>query len=86
MSNLNKYAKLAISIFIDFVGILTYLIPAIGEGGDLAWAPISGVLIAFLYPNRKKMALLGALEELIPLTDFFPTATLTWFLEYVIDK
>jgi hypothetical protein len=75
-----KFAKLMISLLIDMVGFSTYLVPLAGEGADLAWAPVSALLINYLYGN----ALLTGLafcEELLPGTDFIPTATIGWLLE-----
>ena len=46
-----KLTKLLASILIDLIGVLTYAVPAIGEVGDLAWAPISALLIYNLYGN-----------------------------------
>jgi hypothetical protein len=46
-----KLTKLLVSILIDLIGVLTYAVPAIGEVGDLAWAPISALLIYNLYGN-----------------------------------
>lgn len=77
-----KRFKLISAIAIDLIGLSSYFIPAIGEAGDIAWAPISGVLIYLLFPNRKKMAFLGAIEEALPFTDILPTALLAWWQEY----
>jgi hypothetical protein len=81
-----KNLKLTAAVIIDLIGFGTYVIPGAGEGGDLAWGPISGFLIYMLFPNRKKMALSGAIEEMLPFTDFVPTAYLAWRLDYVKDK
>jgi len=81
-----KRRKLKLAVIIDMVGILSFLIPGIGEWADLIWAPISGYMIYLLFPNRKKMAFIGALEEAIPFLDVIPTAYLTWRQEYVKDK
>ena len=43
--------KLLVSILIDLIGVITYAVPAIGEVGDVAWAPISALLIYNLYGN-----------------------------------
>jgi hypothetical protein len=78
--------KLISAVIIDLVGFASYLMPVLGESGDLVWGPISGVLIFILFPNRKRMAISGAIEELLPFTDLIPTAFLTWSLDYVKDK
>jgi len=81
-----KYFKLFSAIMIDLVGIVSYVLPVVGEGGDLVWGPISGFLIYVLFPNHKRMAIGGALEEMLPFTDIIPTAYLTWRLDYVKHK
>ena len=76
--------KLVASVLIDLVGSASYLVPFAGEGFDLAWAPISMVLVGAMYdgvmPNLKYLALV---EELLPFTDVIPTATLGWMREFV---
>lgn len=81
-----KYLKLVASITIDLIGYVTYVLPALGESADIGWGPISFALILILYPNRKLIALGGGLEELIPMTDFIPTALVAWWLEYIKDE
>ena len=36
--------------------------------------------------TTKKMALMGAVEEMLPFTDFISTAYLAWRLDYVKEK
>lgn len=81
-----KMQYLILGIVFDLVGILTYLIPGFGEGMDLIWAPISGIIYYSMYKG-----ILGAvggtfsmIEELIPFTDIIPTFTVTWFFIFVI--
>lgn len=75
--------KLIVSLIIDAIGSASYLIPLAGEGFDLTWAPISMILVGALYddvmPNLKYIALI---EELLPFTDFIPSATLGWVKEF----
>jgi hypothetical protein len=76
--------KLIVSLIVDFIGSASYLLPVVGEGFDVAWAPISMVLVGAMYdetsPNLKYFALM---EELLPFTDFVPSATLGWMKEFV---
>ena len=44
-----KYKKLLISIFLDGVGMLSFIIPGLGEFIDIIWAPLSAFLILKLY-------------------------------------
>ncbi len=84
--NRTKNIKLVSSIIVDLIGLLSYLIPNIGEMGDVVWAPISGYLIYVLFPKRKKMIIGGVVEEILPFTDIIPTAYLTWRQEYIKDE
>jgi len=75
--------KLLASLLIDVVGSASYLIPIAGEGFDLAWAPMSMTLVGAMYdgvmPGLKYAALI---EELLPFTDWVPSATLGWVKEF----
>ncbi|MGB1295440.1 MAG: hypothetical protein ACPG6V_08150 [Flavobacteriales bacterium] len=84
---MNKYFKLAICIFIDAIGLLSYVIPALGEISDVFWAPISSVILYFMFDNKvgKAGALINLAEELSPGLDAIPTLTLTWIYAFVIQ-
>lgn len=69
--------KFVISVIIDIIGMATYLIPGIGEFADTVWAPIQGVLMYILYRNLIGSGI-GIAEELLPMTDAVPSATLMW--------
>jgi len=74
--------KLAVSLLIDAIGSFSYLIPGVGEAGDIAWAPIQGVLLSAMYSESTPYAAqFGFIEELLPFTDIIPTATLCWLKE-----
>lgn len=50
------------------------------QGTDFLWAPVSALLVRFLYGSN----VLGAvafLEEILPFTDVLPTATLAFIFE-----
>jgi len=70
-------ALLVAALLIDFIGIISFLIPGIGDMTDMMWAPASAYLIKQLFDDSL-FATLGLLEEMLPLTDFIPTATLCW--------
>ena len=75
--------KLLVSLCIDLVGSSSYLLPFVGEGFDLAWAPIQTVLIMAMYdtvsPNLKYLSFV---EEILPFTDVVPSATIGWLMEF----
>uniref|UniRef100_A0A7S0VU74 Uncharacterized protein n=1 Tax=Hemiselmis tepida TaxID=464990 RepID=A0A7S0VU74_9CRYP len=79
----DKWWKLALSIMIDIIGILTFLIPILGEFGDIFWAPMSSLLLFQMY-GSPLLSGLALLEEGLPFTDLIPTATIGWLCEFTI--
>ncbi len=81
-----KKQRLIIGILFDLLGMLTYIFPAIGELGDLAWAPIAAATFFGMY--RGLTGIIGGsvvfIEELLPVTDVIPTFTIAWFWVYMI--
>lgn len=82
---------LGYSIGLDLLGAASYLIPGIGEIGDGFYAPFYGMMIFYMYKRNGKNAamtggILGTIEEILPGTDIFPTATLMWLYTYVLKK
>ena len=76
-----KWPKLLASLAIDAVGVSSYALPMVGESEDIVWAPISAALVQAIYGTYWLTAL-DLLEEGLPFSDFIPTATLAWSLEY----
>ncbi|RLN52350.1 hypothetical protein BBJ28_00005655 [Nothophytophthora sp. Chile5] len=78
----NPSRKLVASLAIDFLGNATFVVPGLGEMADVLWAPVSAKMVDTLYsessPHAKYVAFV---EELLPFTDFIPTATLAWLKE-----
>jgi len=85
---MNKYTILLISILLDGIGMLSYLVPGIGETTDAIWAPISGWLMTKLYKGKegKIAGIINFIEEAIPGLDVVPTFSLMWVYTYVISK
>ena len=82
----HKEIKLILSLLFDGIGLISYTIPFFGEGIDIIWAPISGLLLAYIYKGTvgKVAGIFGFIEEMIPMLDVIPTFTITWFYTYVI--
>ncbi len=68
----------------DGLGYLTYLIPAIGEMGDIVWAPFSAFVFYKIFGG--KIGVIGGvvnfIEEAMPGLDFIPTFTISWIYQY----
>lgn len=81
-----KKQRLLVGIIFDLIGMITYLFPAIGEVGDLAWAPIAAATFFSMY--RGLTGILGGsvvlIEELLPVTDILPTFTVAWVWVYMV--
>ena len=83
-----KIAKLILGIVLDLVGMMSYLIPGVGEFADIIWAPIAAFTLANMYKGSvgKIGGIVTFIEEIIPGLDFIPTFTLTWIYEYYIAR
>ena len=88
MSNKNPVIYLVLSILLDAIGMLSYLIPAFGEFSDFLWAPLSGWVMSRMYSNKqgKVAAVVQIIEELIPGFDVIPTFTIMWIYTFVLKK
>jgi len=85
---MNKYKKLALSLLFDALGYVTFVIPGIGEFGDIIWAPASAYLMTKLYKGNtgKIAAVIAFIEEAMPGLDVIPTFTLMWLYTYVFKS
>lgn len=84
-----KYKLLLLSIFFDAIGMLSFVIPGVGEFSDVIWAPVSVYFIYKMYKGTegKVAGVISFLEEIgIFGTDIIPTFTLTWIYTFLIKK
>lgn len=83
-----KIRNLFLGLLFDGMGLLSFVVPGIGEFSDIIWAPISAWLMTKLYKGKLGQAagLVTFVEELIPGSDFIPTFTLMWFYTYVFKR
>ncbi len=84
----NKYVLLFLSILFDGIGMLSFMVPVIGESFDVIWAPIATLLIYKMYPGTegKIAGVITFIEEAMPGLDIIPTFTLTWIYKFLIKK
>ncbi|PCJ94171.1 MAG: hypothetical protein COA50_13550 [Flavobacteriaceae bacterium] len=80
-----KIQNLFLGLLFDALGMLSFVIPGIGEFSDIIWAPISAWLMTRMYKGKigQIAGLVTFVEELIPGTDFVPSFTLMWLYTYV---
>lgn len=83
-----KTQKLFFSILFDLLGMVTFIVPVLGETFDVIWAPIAGFLLNRMYKGTvgKVGGVIVFIEELMPGLDFIPTFTLTWIYTYYFKK
>ena len=82
----NKWRNLLLGLLLDGVGMLSFVIPGIGEFSDVIWAPISGWLMTRIYKGRvgQVAGVIAFVEEILPGFDFIPSFTLMWIYTYLI--
>ena len=72
----------------DLIGYLSYSIPGIGEFADVVWAPVSGFIFYKTFGGWKGAfgGIFNFAEELLPGTDFIPSFTIMWLVQYFSRK
>lgn len=87
-ANQIKRRQLITGLFLDLIGMASYLLPGLGEFTDVIWAPISAFILAKMYPGKigKVGAIVNFIEEISPGLDIIPTFTLTWVYTYYFQK
>ena len=75
------WLKLAVCMIIDTVGLASFLLPGIGEFGDVVWAPLQAILLLFMFGSR--IGIIGFFEEIVPGLDFVPSACIAWGCENI---
>lgn len=77
------WQRLLVSLLVDLIGSSSYLLPFVGEGADIVWAPVQTILIMAMYdktsPNLKYVSFV---EEILPFTDIVPSATIGWLMQF----
>lgn len=88
VASANKNRDLVLGILFDAIGMLSFTVPGVGEFADVIWAPVAGLLMAWMYKGTsgKIAGFLTFLEEIIPFTDIIPSFTLMWLYHYVIHR
>jgi hypothetical protein len=75
------FVKLLLCLTIDIIGSSSTLIPILGDASDLLWAPIAGLLLRSLFHGSNIVFALEFTEEILPLTDVLPLATVCWVVD-----
>ncbi len=82
-----KYQNLLLGLLFDGIGMLSYLLPFIGDFSDVVWAPIAGWLMTRMYKGKVGQAagVFTFIEELIPGLDVIPSFTIMWIYNYLLS-
>ena len=63
----------------DLIGCASYLIPGIGEGFDVVWGVIAGIVFRNWF-HSSLGAIGAAIEEIAPFSDIIPSFTIGYFV------
>ena len=85
---MKKQPSLVFCLLMDLIGYATYLIPGLGEFGDIIWAPISGIIFFITFGGWKGAmgGVFNFIEEILPGTDFIPSFSIMWFIQNMQKK
>eukprot|EP00435_Cladocopium_sp_Y103_P059074 s311_g21.t1 len=75
-----QWLKLFLCLALDLAGDATFLLPGLGEVGDVAFAPFEALALRTLFGGTV-ISVVGFVEEALPFTDALPTATTGWVLQ-----
>jgi hypothetical protein len=73
------WLELALCVLLDAVGNASLFFPGSGELSDVVTASVTAYLLVLFFDWRS-LAAFAFWEEVLPLTDFIPTATVGWSL------
>lgn len=84
----NKYTLLIVGVLFDIIGMLSFVVPGVGEFSDVIWAPLASFLIYKMYKGTegKIGGLVTFVDEILPGVDVIPTFTLMWIYQFLIKK
>ena len=84
----HKIKYLFLGLLFDGIGMLSFLIPGIGEFSDVIWAPLAAWLMTRMYKGRSGQiaGVVTFIEELVPGLDIIPSFTLMWLYTYVFSN
>lgn len=82
----HTFRNLLLGLFFDAMGMVSFIIPGIGEFSDIIWAPLAGWLMTRMYKGKVGQAagVITFIEELVPGLDVIPTFTIMWLYTYIL--
>lgn len=84
LNRLSKSKKLALGIFFDAMGYVSFVFPPF----DFIWAPLSAYLMSKMYAGRKGKiaAIFSFVEEALPFVDIIPSFSIMWFYTFYMSR
>ena len=84
----NRTRNLVLGLIFDALGMVSFMIPGIGEFTDIIWAPLSAWLMTRMYKGKagQVAGIINFVEELVPGLDIIPSFTLMWLYTYVLGS
>ncbi|MFS4416883.1 hypothetical protein [Maribacter sp. 2307ULW6-5] len=84
----HKIKYLLLGLLFDAVGMISFVIPWMGEFSDVVWAPLAGWLMTRMYKGKAGQiaGVVTFIEELVPGLDVIPSFTIMWLYTYVFNK
>ena len=84
LTMIKQQPTLSFCLAMDAIGGVTYVLPGVGELGDIIWAPISAIIFYKTFGGWKGAfgGVFNFIEEILPGTDFIPSFSIMWFLKY----
>ncbi len=88
MKDQHKLKYLFLGLLFDGIGMLSFMIPGIGEFSDVIWAPFAAWLMTRMYKGRagQVAGIVTFIEELLPGLDLIPSFTLMWLYTFVFSR
>ena len=83
-----RQPSLLFCLVMDLIGYATYAVPFFGEFADIVWAPLSAIIFFVSFCGWKGAlgGMANFIEEILPGTDFIPSFTIMWFVQYIGRK
>lgn len=84
----SKYTKLILGVIFDLMGLISFVVPGVGEFTDVIWAPVAAYLVIRMYKGTagKVGGAIALIEEGFPALDVIPTFTIMWIYTYIIKR
>lgn len=75
-----RWVQLLVAVCLDIIGCSSFLLPGLGEFGDLLWGPAQALIVKNMFKDNISpyAHYLSAVEEILPFTDVIPSASILW--------